>query len=638
MKYEKKGFRERAEMTAGSKLDFKWYVAGLTLAITLLCAGSLQAGLPATYPWLENYDLRNSVAERINPPAGFTRVTEPNGSFSHWLRNLPLKPGRPDVMLWNGRPKSRQDVHVAVVDMDLVGEDLQQCADAILRLRAEHLYSKMQFADISFRITHGEPLSWCGWVNGIRLQVDGSQVSWSHSAGRNSSQQNFLRYQEELFTYAGTLSLSRELRPTSIGEIRIGNVFIRGGSPGHAVLVLDMVTNETGQKKMLLGQSYMPAQDFHLLKNPLNEDSPWYDVPCGGALRTPEWTFSWDDLKRFPSRDEISRFWMTAPLEFAQETLDMLGYQAGPVDGLTGPKTRAAWRAFLRERGYAGVGMQDESAIPLLAEAREEIEHACRPVPVDSKVFMRKLFDAVRDRVLTKYRDVYKALCRRWGIDMSEEAESEFAAAYFLHKFVELEDHGILNKSYTWLRDSQGGWPRTADWVRKIFRLPDGSETSLPLSALYRCNWKHFAGRPKEFQKESAVDRTPAIFLSDLFSPGPRFLVHGEKYWTVGWCSDVEMAYQVLLRYLGLDGRVVYPGGIHVRSEVEVGGRKFLVDSSFDRFGEMQWDYGERAYTNDAHREVSGFYNARSREDIRFPVSAAAQEAIRNEVEAFFRE
>jgi hypothetical protein len=105
-----------------------------------------------------------------------------------------------------------------------------------------------------------------------------------------------------VFAYAGTYSLERELRPVKIEDIDIGDVFIKGGFPGHAVLVADMAVNEaTGEKRFLLIQSYMPAQDMHVLKNPKAEDgSPWYSTDIGEQLVTPEWVFLSSSLRRWP--------------------------------------------------------------------------------------------------------------------------------------------------------------------------------------------------------------------------------------------------------------------------------------------------------------------------------------------------
>ncbi|MEL6142296.1 MAG: DUF4846 domain-containing protein, partial [Bacteroidota bacterium] len=105
-----------------------------------------------------------------------------------------------------------------------------------------------------------------------------------------------------VFSYAGTLSLAKELQPKSLTEIAIGDVFIRGGSPGHAVLVVDKAIDPSkGEILVLLAQSYMPAQDIHVLRNPNNSpDNPWYTVKeMSQQIRTPEWTFSPDELMRF---------------------------------------------------------------------------------------------------------------------------------------------------------------------------------------------------------------------------------------------------------------------------------------------------------------------------------------------------
>src|SRR5690606_29137865 len=101
--------------------------------------------------------------------------------------------------------------------------------------------------------------------------------------------------------YAGTLSLDKELHAKSIDEMQIGDVFIHGGSPGHAVIVVDMAVNKTTNEKIfILAQSYMPAQETQILFNFNNKEiSPWYSIDFGETLKTPEWTFEKTDLKSF---------------------------------------------------------------------------------------------------------------------------------------------------------------------------------------------------------------------------------------------------------------------------------------------------------------------------------------------------
>ena len=116
------------------------------------------------------------------------------------------------------------------------------------------------------------------------------------------SYEGFRRYLRFVFHYAGTASLAEELAPVAdISELSAADVFIRGGFPGHAVLVADVAVHPgTGRKAFLLLQSYMPAQEVHILRNPSNPGwSPWYEEPTGDSLVTPEWTFKTGELRRF---------------------------------------------------------------------------------------------------------------------------------------------------------------------------------------------------------------------------------------------------------------------------------------------------------------------------------------------------
>jgi Domain of unknown function (4846) len=224
----------------------------------------------------------NTLAARIAPPAGFTRVDATRGSWGEWLRGVPLKPEGAPVLTYTGAQKRRQDVHVAVLDIDVGKRDLQQCADAVMRLRAEWLYASNRMTEIAFNDTDG------------KRRVFSKQSKQDYPA--------FRKYMDLVFAYAGTWSLDRELKPARVSELQIGDVFIKGGFPGHAVLVADMaIKAETGEKLFLLLQSYMPAQDIHVLKNPNAADgSPWFGTDFGLQLETPEWNFTAAQLKRWP--------------------------------------------------------------------------------------------------------------------------------------------------------------------------------------------------------------------------------------------------------------------------------------------------------------------------------------------------
>jgi len=258
---------------------------------------------PRVYPWLASHDPADAVAVRIARPAGCENTVEEAGSFGDWLRHLPLRKGTLPVRLFDGSLKANQDAHVAVVDIDTGTRNLQQCADSLIRLRAEHLFAAGRAADIHFDFTSGDRVEFARWVAGFTPVVRGSSVTWSRGQPREPSHATLRAYLDVIFQYAGTRSLARELQPVGdIHDMRIGDIFITPGSPGHAVIVVDMIVaggGHGGRKLFMLAQGYMPAQDIHVLKNPAAGASPWYDLEFGDTLRTPEWTFSRTDLRRF---------------------------------------------------------------------------------------------------------------------------------------------------------------------------------------------------------------------------------------------------------------------------------------------------------------------------------------------------
>ena len=255
----------------------------LAALIALLCAGAPSVATAAPgYAWRSPADAATSgtLEQRFAPPAGFARVAAAADSWAAWLRGLPLKPPGSPVLTYTGAPKWRQDVHAAVIDIDVGGRDLQQCADAIMRLRGEWLFAA------------GRPIAFD--------DTDGKRRAFSLRG--KSDHAAFRKYMDLVFAYAGTYSLEHELKPVPLGEIQIGDVFVKGGFPGHAVLVADMVWNaQSGERRFLLIQSYMPAQEMHVLKDPASpEGSPWYPAAFAGDLMTPEWTFKPGALHRWP--------------------------------------------------------------------------------------------------------------------------------------------------------------------------------------------------------------------------------------------------------------------------------------------------------------------------------------------------
>ncbi|MBJ2174232.1 DUF4846 domain-containing protein [Aureibaculum sp. A20] len=242
----------------------------------------------------------NTLKTRFHPPIGYKRDSLQKESFGYFLQNYPLKEHGKQVQIYNGNLKNRQDVHAAIFDVSVGKRDLQQCADATMRLRADYLYQQKKYDSIHFNFTNGFNANYSKWRTGQRISVKGNKVSWYGGSSKSDSRSSFDKYLTMVFSYAGTLSLEKELKKISISQMQIGDIFIQGGSPGHAVIVVDIAKNIAGKKLFLLAQSYMPAQEIHVLKNFNNtEISPWYNAENLEQLYTPEWNFTKNDLRRF---------------------------------------------------------------------------------------------------------------------------------------------------------------------------------------------------------------------------------------------------------------------------------------------------------------------------------------------------
>ena len=221
------------------------------------------------------------VKTRFNTREGYTRVESSEGSFGDYLQNLPLKSHGSQVRHFDGTLKYNTSAYCAVVDLPLKGNANHQCADAVMRLRAEYLFSQKRYSEIEFLYVSGKKSNYLSYLGGKTPTADNL---WSYMCG--------------VFCYANTYSLNKQLKSKNTDDLQIGDVFIIGGFPGHTVIVVDKCVNDKGEVKFMLAQSYMPAQDIQILVGD-DGQSPWYDLNFGEYLYSAEYTFSKNDLKAF---------------------------------------------------------------------------------------------------------------------------------------------------------------------------------------------------------------------------------------------------------------------------------------------------------------------------------------------------
>lgn len=251
------------------------------LTATLLSCSNNQAGVHTMHaektaaPGKAIFNPYPSIAA-IPLPTGFKRTNTDSNSFAGWLQQIQLKKDK-TVYLYNGSVKRNQSAQFAVLDISTGNKDLQQCADAVMRLRAEYLFAKQQFSSIVF--------------------YDNNSKAYQFTAP--FTKDHLHHYLQTVFGNCGTASLAKQLHAVPLKNIQAGDVLIRGGFPGHAVLVMDAAVNDKGDKIFMLAQSYMPAQDIHVLVNKYGSDSPWYHLPTGKQIETPEYVFGLDELRRW---------------------------------------------------------------------------------------------------------------------------------------------------------------------------------------------------------------------------------------------------------------------------------------------------------------------------------------------------
>ena len=148
-----------------------------------------------------------ATIKKIPLPEGYKRITVEENSFAEWLRNMPLKKDR-TVYLFNGSQKINQQAQFAVLDISVGKKNLQQCADAVIRLRAEYLFANNKFEQIHF------------------TDNDGTTYNFSPPY----TTEHFKKYLDVVFGMCGSASLAKQLKAVkTFSDIKAGDIIIRGG-------------------------------------------------------------------------------------------------------------------------------------------------------------------------------------------------------------------------------------------------------------------------------------------------------------------------------------------------------------------------------------------------------------------------
>ena len=237
---------------------------------------------------------------RILPPEGYERTPAADDSFLAFMRRQPLYEHGAAVCSYRGAPYSAHNA-AAVYTLSVGREGYQECADSIIRLWSEYFYTTGQTDRIAFSLTNGYPTDYESWRSGKRILAFGN-IAWGMKlAGYDDSVQQFHNYLMAVMHYAGTRSLEAESAPIAAEDARAGDLLVNGGSPGHAVVIVDEAVNAAGERCYLLAQGYMPAQNCHIINGYEDKQNPWYTAEqlSGDPVRLSSYTFTGEALRRW---------------------------------------------------------------------------------------------------------------------------------------------------------------------------------------------------------------------------------------------------------------------------------------------------------------------------------------------------
>lgn len=223
----------------------------VVVAVIMVVGGWLLYSSKTSNPW------NAETIGDIPAPMGYTRIEAENGSYAQYLRSLPLKKRGTKVQLFTGGEARYQFLSTGVIDQDLLSNS-EQCADATMRLRAEYLWSRGRYREISFRDVNGKMMHYTG----------------------GSSRKAFERYMRNVYGVCSTFSLFTETTPRDINDVQPGDVLVyparTGHKYGHALIVVDVAKSKSGKVAIMCAEGNTPARDKHIVRNLNPLKNPWF--------------------------------------------------------------------------------------------------------------------------------------------------------------------------------------------------------------------------------------------------------------------------------------------------------------------------------------------------------------------------
>ena len=209
----------------------------------------------------------------IRPPAGFTRPAATNG-WQQWVRSLAIKPEGSQVVDYAGRPIEPPSAPAYLLDVPLRGR-FCQCADVAIMLWADYNEQQGRDEQVSFNSVSGQPMKFADFLRGVRYLCtsDGSRLRAAHNGTavgpQYSREQAFEDYLQQVFTFAGSASLHRDLSLVDPKQLMPGDIYVQPpssspGRMGHVTILLDLARNAQGDPMLLTAYGWVPAMSPYI--------------------------------------------------------------------------------------------------------------------------------------------------------------------------------------------------------------------------------------------------------------------------------------------------------------------------------------------------------------------------------------
>ena len=227
----------------------------------------------------------NTLLSRFDTPAGYERVSVPEGSFAAMLKNLKLKPEGTNARNSAGEEILCGDDIIAVFDERSLLIDDGTSAASMIMLWGKHRWTKGRRADIQFGLENGQKATWKDWRDGLRPRNKQGRILFTQVGVPDGSKTNYLRYLKYIAKNAGANSLRRDLQIVLPENLSPGDMIIATGIGTEKVgLVLDVCRNAMGERLFLIMMGGENGSDLYLPRPyaPVQGEGAWFTLD--GAL------------------------------------------------------------------------------------------------------------------------------------------------------------------------------------------------------------------------------------------------------------------------------------------------------------------------------------------------------------------